>query len=87
MRIAANCQHRPERVTSWAQGGIAAVWDSADCVEDHVADTVTAGVSLAEPETVRDILQDGPQAVQQLIDWGVEFDPSEGGDGTTSEEI
>ncbi|MEE2827760.1 MAG: FAD-binding protein, partial [Myxococcota bacterium] len=66
--------------TSWAQGGIAAVWDGADSVEDHVGDTVTAGVSLADLETVSDILQDGPRAVQQLIDWGVEFDPSEGGD-------
>jgi L-aspartate oxidase len=60
--------------TSWAQGGIAAVWADEDSLEAHVSDTVTAGAGLANPALVRDILADGRVAVEQLIEWGVRFD-------------
>eukprot|EP01062_Namystynia_karyoxenos_P035745 TRINITY_DN2610_c0_g1_i1.p1 TRINITY_DN2610_c0_g1~~TRINITY_DN2610_c0_g1_i1.p1 ORF type:complete len:578 (+),score=197.00 TRINITY_DN2610_c0_g1_i1:100-1734(+) len=67
--------------TSWAQqGGIAAVWDEADTVQRHTEDTVLAGADLSQPEVVSNILSGGKQAVQQLIDWGVKFDPGEGRD-------
>ena len=64
----------PERSnTALAQGGIAAVWSESDSLDAHVRDTLEAGAWLADPEIVRDILADGRDAVQQLIDWGVRF--------------
>jgi len=64
--------------TAFAQGGIAAVWDPADSLDDHVRDTLKAGASLADPALVKRILADGPEAVRRLIAWGVEFSREEG---------
>ena len=63
--------------TSWAQGGIAAVWDPKDSLDAHVRDTVAAGAELADPALVGDILSEGRDAVEQLIDWGISFDRRE----------
>lgn len=60
--------------TAWAQGGIAAVWDHGDTIDAHVDDTVVAGAELADPDVVRSILAEGPEAVRQLIARGVGFD-------------
>lgn len=61
--------------TAWAQGGIAAVIDPDDSVEEHIRDTITAGDGLNDPEMVRTILSGGAKAIQQLRDWGVDFTP------------
>ncbi len=45
-----------------------------DEVALHEADTLAAGDGLCEPEAVRALVEDGPAAIQQLIDWGAEFD-------------
>ncbi|HEY9071382.1 MAG TPA: FAD-dependent oxidoreductase, partial [Candidatus Ozemobacteraceae bacterium] len=53
---------------SWfAQGGIAAVWDHADSVGEHVADTLRAGAGLCDPEAVRVLVTEGPDRVRDLI--------------------
>ncbi len=70
-----------ESNTALAQGGIAAVWAAEDSLDAHVHDTLEAGAWLAEREVVEDILADGRDAVQQLIDWGVEFSREAGGSG------
>lgn len=75
-------KRRPEvSNTAWAQGGIAAVWDAHDSLDDHVKDTVEAGAWLASDELVRDLLSEGPAAVERLIEWGVRF-TREGEPGT-----
>ena len=59
-----------------AQGGIAAVWDRNDSFEDHVADTLDAGAGLCNEQAVRTIVEEGPDAIRELLEWGVNFDPA-----------
>jgi len=59
---------------SWlAQGGIAAVFDQNDSAESHTADTLVAGAGLCHEESVRMVVERGPDAVRWLIDQGVSF--------------
>jgi nicotinate-nucleotide pyrophosphorylase (carboxylating) len=60
--------------TRWAQGGIAAALGPGDTPEEHLADTLTAGVGLCDPETVRVLVTEGPGAVRRLIELGTRFD-------------
>ena len=59
--------------SDWAQGGIAAVLDSSDSIEDHVRDTLTAGGGLCDETTTRFIVENGPAAIEWLIEQGVPF--------------
>jgi L-aspartate oxidase len=43
-------------------------------VELHEQDTIAAGDGLCDREAVRTLVEDGPRAIQELIDWGAEFD-------------
>ena len=65
--------------TFYAQGGIAAVLDSEDSIEAHVADTLTAGVGLCHPEVVEQIVEHSAEAVSWLVDQGVPFTTIDGG--------
>ncbi len=65
--------------TRWAQGGIAAALGPGDTPEQHLADTLTAGAGLCDPEAVRSLVTDGPAAVRRLIALGARFDTSAGG--------
>lgn len=65
--------------TFYAQGGIAAVLDSEDSIEAHVADTLTAGVGLCHPEVVEQIVEHSAEAVSWLVDQGVPFTTVDGG--------
>jgi len=59
---------------SWlAQGGIAAVFDKDDSAESHVRDTLIAGAGLCHDDSVRYVVENGPTAVNWLIDQGVDF--------------
>jgi L-aspartate oxidase len=59
--------------SSWAQGGIAAVMESSDSVEDHIRDTVVAGAGLCRPDAVRFVVERGRHAVEWLVAQGVPF--------------
>ncbi|MGV0837000.1 L-aspartate oxidase [Mycolicibacterium thermoresistibile] len=64
-----------QTATRYAQGGIAVVIpESDDSVEAHVADTVTAGGGLCDPQVVRSIVADGYAAVSDLVGIGARFD-------------
>ena len=67
--------NKEESNTRYAQGGIAAVWDKIkDDFEKHIFDTMDAGDDLSDEKMVRIVVQEGPQRVQELIDWGARFD-------------
>ncbi len=61
--------------SSWAQGGIAAVLDSNDSVDEHVADTLVAGGGLCDEAATRFIVEHGREAIEWLIAQGVPFTP------------
>ncbi|MGM0615544.1 MAG: L-aspartate oxidase, partial [Pseudomonadota bacterium] len=58
-----------------AQGGIAAVLSPADNLNAHVQDTLVAGDGLCDEAAVRFTVENGPAAIQWLIDSGVPFTP------------
>ena len=59
--------------SNWAQGGIAAVLDSHDSHEQHVADTIIAGSGLCDESATRTIIEHGREAIDWLIAQGVPF--------------
>ncbi|MDP4625277.1 MAG: L-aspartate oxidase [Akkermansiaceae bacterium] len=68
-----------ESNTAWAQGGIASVLPEdlraeGDTVDSHVADTLDAGAGLCDEAVVRRIVEEGDDAIEDLLGYGVEFD-------------
>ena len=59
--------------SSWAQGGIAAVLDQTDSLEDHIRDTEVAGAGLCHDDAVRFVVERGRQSVEWLVSQGVAF--------------
>ena len=59
--------------SSWAQGGIAAVLDSSDSLEDHIRDTHVAGGGLCHDDAVRFVVERGRQSIEWLVSQGVPF--------------
>ncbi|MDO8608184.1 MAG: L-aspartate oxidase [Phaeospirillum sp.] len=68
-----------EGSTRYAQGGIAAVLDSTDSTESHVADTLDAGAGICVEPAVRAVVEGARDAIQWLIANGVMFDQENGG--------
>ena len=66
--------------TAWAQGGLAAVLDPKDTIEEHVRDTLAAGAGLCDEAAVRELAEQAPGAIRTLIRLGAMFDPDETGD-------
>jgi L-aspartate oxidase len=65
----------PDGASNWAQGGIAAVLDSGDSHQQHIADTLDAGAGLCDPAATRFIVEHGRDAIEWLIERGVPFTP------------
>lgn len=59
--------------SNWAQGGIAAVLDSADSHEQHISDTLIAGAGLCDESATRFIIEHSREAIEWLIEQGVPF--------------
>ena len=66
-----------EGSSSYAQGGIAAVLDTEDSVEEHIRDTLIAGAGLCDPNATRFIVEHSEEAIHWLIDLGVPFTKDE----------
>lgn len=64
--------------TWYAQGGIATVLSGTDSFDSHVNDTIKAGAGLCHDAIVRMVVERGPSAIRELIDWGVGFTKSNG---------
>ncbi|MHC4559658.1 MAG: L-aspartate oxidase [Planctomycetota bacterium] len=57
-----------------AQGGIASVLDKADTFESHIADTLKTGCGICDEGVVDLVVRQGPELIEQLLQWGTEFD-------------
>lgn len=70
-----------ESNSRYAQGGIVGVMDDneKDSVELHVKDTLKAGAGLSEYEITKFISENSNQVINDLIEFGVEFDKDENG--------
>jgi len=70
-----------ETNTKYAQGGIAGVTDlENDSFDKHIQDTLIAGDGLCNPHTVEIVVKEGPERIQEIIDWGTRFDKDSGGE-------
>jgi len=63
-----------ESSSEYAQGGIAVALSDDDEVELHEQDTMAAGDGLCNRNAVHALVEEGPAAIQQLIEWGAAFD-------------
>ncbi len=63
-----------ESNTRYAQGGIAAALSDDDEVRLHLEDTFKAGDGLCNEEAARILVEEGPPRIEELIEWGMEFD-------------
>ncbi len=68
-----------DTATNLAQGGIAAVLDSKDRFDDHVADTLSSGAGLCDEDIVRMVVRSGPDRIAELVQIGVDFVRNEDG--------
>ncbi|WP_430933550.1 L-aspartate oxidase [Saccharicrinis sp. 156] len=68
-----------ETNTAYAQGGIAAVTYKPDDFTKHIEDTMVAGDQLSDPEAVKMVVENAPEQINQLIDWGTHFNKTKEG--------
>jgi L-aspartate oxidase len=80
LRLAERCQvalvtkhELLDGASSWAQGGIAAVMEGSDSIEDHIRDTLVAGAGLCHEDAVRFVVERGRRSVEWLVAQGVPF--------------
>ncbi|MEY5069549.1 MAG: L-aspartate oxidase [Bacteroidota bacterium] len=69
-----------ESNTKYAQGGVAVVVDKADSFDKHIQDTLIAGDGLCNQQIVEMVIKEGPERIQEMIDYGTHFDKTKLGD-------
>ena len=60
--------------TQYAQGGIAVALSDEDRVRFHYRDTLAAGAGLTDAKMARILVEEGVRRVEELLQWGAEFD-------------
>ncbi len=71
--------------TKYAQGGIAAAIGRNDSPELHFQDTIAAGDGLCDKEVVRILVNEAPDRITDLVNFGVPFDTLDGESALTME--
>ena len=66
--------------TRWAQGGVAAALAPEDTPEQHLRDTLVAGVGLCDVDAVRVLCTEGPARLRELVARGAAFDRDPSGE-------
>lgn len=70
-----------EANTAKAQGGIASVTNlKVDNFEKHIEDTMIAGDYISDIKAVEQVVRNAPDAINDLVKWGVNFDKTETGE-------
>jgi L-aspartate oxidase len=64
--------------THYAQGGIACPFSESDTTAEHVADTLRVGDGLSNRAVARRMVGRAPEAMRELLEWGMRFDRSGG---------
>ncbi len=73
-RVAVLSKRELKSGSTWlAQGGIAAVLDTADSTQAHFEDTMSAGVNLSHQAAVEFTVSHGKESIDWLIEQGVPF--------------
>jgi L-aspartate oxidase len=67
-------QEVSESATQYAQGGIAVALSDEDEISLHLQDTISAGDGIVNQDAAQVLVEEGPERIQELIDWGTEFD-------------
>src|SRR6266436_9298446 len=67
-------QELTESATQYAQGGIAVALGDEDEIGLHLQDTIVAGDGIVNVDAARVLVEEGPDRIQELIDWGTQFD-------------
>ncbi|HZI55664.1 MAG TPA: L-aspartate oxidase [Verrucomicrobiae bacterium] len=67
-------QELTESATQYAQGGIAVALSDEDEISLHFQDTINAGDGIVNADAAHVLVEEGPDRIQELIDWGTEFD-------------
>lgn len=67
-------QELSESNTQYAQGGIAVAFSDEDEVGLHLQDTLNAGDGIVNEDAAKALVSEGPERIQELIEWGTEFD-------------
>jgi len=71
--------------TKYAQGGIAAAIGKNDSAELHFQDTIAAGDGLCDAEAARILVDEAPDRITDLVNFGVPFDTLNGEIALTTE--
>src|SRR5262249_31138447 len=58
-----------ESNSHYAQGGIAGVLDPEDQFDHHIADTLSAGKGLCDPDVVEMVVREAPTRIAELVEW------------------
>ena len=65
--------------TKYAQGGVAVVLDEHDSFKSHIDDTLLAGDHVNDPSVVKIVVEEAPERIHEIIEWGATFDKTDKG--------